>query len=189
MIEHNYTKIDGWFDMENQYLELLERTPEGGIFVELGAWMGKSTSFIVTEIINRSRDVRFYTIDNFVGTLTSSDENENKAYREHKLSEILMQYGANTFHLQDYYTTMVGESSKMAERFKDRCIDAIFIDAGHSYESVIADLNAWYPKMNNNSIMAGHDYNKWPGVNRAVNEFFDSLDKVENECWFKTIKK
>ena len=48
-IEHNYKEIEGWFNMEDQYLELLENTPENGIFVELGAYKGKSTSFIVIE--------------------------------------------------------------------------------------------------------------------------------------------
>ena len=51
-IEHNYQSIEGWFNMEKQYLELLDATPEKGIFVELGAYKGKSTSFIVTEIVN-----------------------------------------------------------------------------------------------------------------------------------------
>jgi hypothetical protein len=28
MIKHNYQEIEGWFNMEQQYLELLEATPE-----------------------------------------------------------------------------------------------------------------------------------------------------------------
>lgn len=44
-MDHNYKEIEGWFNMENQYLELLENTPEGGIFVELGAYKGKKYFF------------------------------------------------------------------------------------------------------------------------------------------------
>jgi len=58
-IEHNYKEIEGWFNMEDQYLELLNNTPEGGIFVELGAYKGKSTSFIVTEMVNKGRNIQF----------------------------------------------------------------------------------------------------------------------------------
>jgi hypothetical protein len=38
--------------------------------------------------------------------------------------------------------------------------------------------------------MAGHDYSStWPGVQKAVNEFFGKPDKIENSCWFKYINK
>jgi len=30
MIDHNYKLIEGWFDMEEQYLYLLDKVPEGG---------------------------------------------------------------------------------------------------------------------------------------------------------------
>jgi hypothetical protein len=45
-IDHYYHSLEGWFNMEQQYLELLDATPEGGVFVELGCYKGKSTSFI-----------------------------------------------------------------------------------------------------------------------------------------------
>jgi hypothetical protein len=70
MVEHNYKEIEGWFNMEDQYLELLKNTPEEGIFVELGAYKGKSTSFIATEIINRGRNIQFYTFMGITAVIT-----------------------------------------------------------------------------------------------------------------------
>lgn len=188
LIAHNYASIDGWFNMEAQYLELLNSILPNGIFVELGAWKGKSTSFIVTEIVNRKKNIKFYTVDTFKGETNGSDENENQAYKSIDLSRIYDTYCENTKHLKEYYKTIVSNSSEAANNFKDNSIDVIFIDAGHSYEAVIGDIKAWFPKMKKNSIMAGHDYGSYLGVNKAVDEFFGAPDKVENNCWFKYIK-
>lgn len=189
-MKHNYQFLDGWFNMEVQYSYLLESTPDGGIFVELGSWKGKSTSYIVTEMINNNRDVKFFTVDTFEGVLDGTDSSENIAYTAYNLDEIYDIFQENTRHLKDYFTVIRSESDKAASQFKDESVDVIFIDAGHSYEAVKADLKAWYPKMKKNSIMAGHDFHNWPGVNRAVNEFFkDGVDNVDNECWFKKIIK
>jgi len=181
---HNYQNIQGWFNMENQYLRLLE---EGNVFVELGAWKGKSTSFIVTEIVNRGLDTKFYTVDTFKGYNECSDKVEVDAYNNYDLGSIRAEFDANTAHLKDHFTTIVCESHLASAFFEDESVDAIFIDAGHSYESVMKDLKAWYPKMKKGGMMAGHDFFHYEGVCKAVSEFFGTVDNVDNECWFKRV--
>lgn len=189
-IEHNYQSIEGWFNMEKQYLELLDNTSEKGKFVELGAYKGKSTSFIVTEMMNRDRNIKFITVDTFLGDSGSIDIKEVEAYKQVNISKMYEEFKENTKHLEDNFTIMVNYSYEAAEYFLDNSIDTIFIDAGHSYEAVLADLKAWYPKMKEGSIMSGHDYNAWQGVKKAVLEFFGKdPDKVENDCWFIKINK
>jgi len=72
-------------------------------------------------------------------------------------------------------------STEEAKRWADGAMNFVFLDADHFYESVMADLLAWWPKLRNDGIMAGHDYDgmgdrrkSW-GVKRAVNEFFGKL--------------
>jgi predicted O-methyltransferase YrrM len=195
-IEHNYQSIEGWFNMEEQYLELLKHCPDGGIFVELGCYKGKSTSFIVTEIINQNRDVLVFAIDSFEGATESNDLKEVEAYKG--IDNIQESFNKNLTPIMKYLSTnhlpysrlMVNKnySDIAAENFKDNSVDVIFIDAGHSYESVKKDIEAWLPKMKKGGIMAGHDYWAWEGVRKAVNEEFRQVDRVENDCWFKTIK-
>lgn len=181
---HNYQNIQGWFNMEDQYLQLLE---EGKVFVELGAWKGKSTSFIVTEIVNRGLDTEFYTVDTFKGYNEASETREVNDYNAYDLGSLYAEFQVNTAHLKEHFTTIVSESHLATTWFEDGSVDAIFIDAGHSYESVMKDLKAWYPKMRKGGMMAGHDFFHYEGVHKAVLEFFGDIDKVDNECWFKRV--
>ena len=175
--------------MEKQYLELLENTPDGGIFVELGAYKGKSTSFIVTEMINRGRNINFTTVDTFQGDSGSTDTAEIDAYKKVNVSSMYEEFTENTNHLREYFTTLIHFSNESAKYFADDSVDVIFLDAGHSAQAVIKDIAAWLPKMKNGGIMAGHDYHAWKGVKEAVDGAFDKPDKVENDCWFVKIKK
>jgi predicted O-methyltransferase YrrM len=183
-MKHNYQKLQGWFNMEQQYLYLLDKCPDGGLFVELGCFKGKSTSFIVTEIINRKSKVNFVTVDSFVGATDSLDINENLAYIG--ISNIEKDFLHNTKHLTEYFVTIKAFSHEAAANFEDGSVDCLFIDAGHSYEAVKADIAAWLPKMKKGGIISGHDYNAWEGVKKAVTEAF-VIDRVENDCWFKTV--
>jgi hypothetical protein len=181
-IEHYYHLIEGWFNMEKQYLELLDATPEGGTFVELGCYKGKSTSFIGVEIHKRKRDIEFIAVDSFQGATNSTDENEFKAYQD--ISDFEETYRYNVYQLGNKITTIKALSHEAADMFDDESVSVCFIDAGHSYDAVKKDIEAWLPKMKPNGIMAGHDYKAWEGVNQAVTEVFGTPHKVENDCWF-----
>lgn len=68
---------------------------------------------------------------------------------------------------------VVGNSVEVAEHVPDRSLDFVFIDADHSYLSVLADIKAWRHKVRSGGIIAGHDYSvRFPGVIRAVDETF-----------------
>ncbi len=80
-------------------------------------------------------------------------------------------------------------SVEAAKIVMDGSLDFVFIDACHDYESVSADIAAWYPKVRKNGIFAGHDY-RWPEVKSAVNEFSDQnrisgfVTPAESDVWF-----
>ena len=49
----------------------------------------------------------------------------------------------------------------------------IYIDGAHDYDSVIADLRAWWPRLARPGVLAGHDIDL-PDVRRAVKEFAEA---------------
>ena len=70
------------------------------------------------------------------------------------------------------------ESSATGEKYYGS-IDLLFIDGGHDYEQVKADIEAWSYKVIGK--IAFHDYGSWPGVTQAVDEAIEQgkLKKVE----------
>jgi len=62
------------------------------------------------------------------------------------------------------------DSKTAAATFTDKSLDVVYIDAEHTYEAVLADIQAWAPKVRPGGLLCGHDYyNKPPfEVRRAL---------------------
>jgi hypothetical protein len=54
------------------------------------------------------------------------------------------------------------DSTLAAGLFADETLDWVYIDADHSYDAVMADLHAWYPKVRKGGLVAGHDFLNLP---------------------------
>ena len=65
------------------------------------------------------------------------------------------------------------------KNFPDSYFDLIYIDADHTYEGCIQDMELWWPKVKSGRFFTGDDYSKYRakvtgvvfGVVEAVNEF------------------
>lgn len=91
-----------------------------------------------------------------------------------------------------------GSSLDRSKDFDDEFFDYIYIDADHTKEAVLEDLNAWYPKVKKGGIIAGHDTYCDPGnvsyeffdVEGALSEFFTKEQQEQiyltNEYAYKT---
>tara|TARA_X000001036_G_scaffold405699_1_gene413864 strand:+ start:39 stop:797 length:759 start_codon:yes stop_codon:yes gene_type:complete len=62
------------------------------------------------------------------------------------------------------------EASKLIE---NSSLDFVYLDGDHSYNSVMSDLNYWYPKLKEFGVMCGDDFGhiSGRGVIKAVNQF------------------
>jgi len=65
----------------------------------------------------------------------------------------------------------------------DNSIDIVYVDAGHDYDNVKADIKNWMPKLKPGGWMTGDDY-EWPGVQKAVNETIPTADVWKNKFWY-----
>lgn len=93
----------------------------------------------------------------------------------YRLEEAKKEYGwgARLFLIQDL-------TAHAAEKITDRSLDFLFVDAGHSYEMVNADLVAWRPKLRKTGAIFGHDWHM-ESVRRAVKDFFPRGTKIETD--------
>lgn len=84
-----------------------------------------------------------------------------------------------------------GISPEISNQFADQYFDFVYLDANHSYEAVMLDIDAWIKKVKVGSgCLCGHDYldGNLPqgdfGVKSAVNDFFKrSPDIITDEPW------
>lgn len=169
----SYLEIKGWFNHKMTYDYLIEQCSEGGTIVELGAWLGKSSSYLVDKAINRNVII----IDSWLG---SPDELETN----HKLAtqtDIYEVFKSNMGERK--YQSIRGLSKDVVESFQDESLDVVFIDLTHTYEEVKQDITLWLPKVKKGGILSGHDYEiAWGGVMKAVDEMLPSRTIMEN-CW------
>jgi len=166
-MEHIYLNIEGWFNFQKLYTNMVTKAVNGSTFVEVGTWKGRSASYMAVEIANSNKNIDFYCVDLWSGvvaySLNKDIKSDDKFYTE---------FTNNISTVSNYIKPLRMPSLEAAASFEDNTIDFIFIDASHDYENVKADLAVWYPKLKSNGVIGGHDYaTAAPGVVKAVDEF------------------
>lgn len=182
MYPHYYQNIQGWFDFEYIYLQMISKASKDEVsrFVEVGSWLGKSASFMGVEIKNSGKPIKLNCVDLW-------------EYTDHDpfYADLFDQLGDDVYpifldnmiksNISDIITPLKMDSVTASTRFQDNSLDFVFIDANHHYEFVKKDIEAWYPKVKPGGTIAGHDYIR--EVKQAVDEFFTSPVKHIGTSW------
>jgi hypothetical protein len=155
-MEHFYQNIEGWFSYDYIYKHVVETATDGELFVEVGSFKGKSSSFLAVEIINSGKKIQLDLVDTWAGSTEhqSGGECEVKEVVEGTLYETFLN---NMKPVEGHYRAVRMPSLEAAKQYEDNSIDFIMIDGEHSYEAVKADIQAWLPKMKNGGVMTGDD--------------------------------
>jgi cephalosporin hydroxylase len=179
-MEHFYEKIQGWFDYQDLYKLIVNKLPNGSHIVEVGAWKGRSTAYLAVEIINSGKNIKLDVVDLWTGELKDptafNTDAEFMAYNR----DILPLFKKNLASVLHILTPIQMPSVEASKLYQDKSLDFVYIDANHDYENVLEDIKVWLPKVKEDGIISGHDYNhiSFPGVIKAVHEVF-SKDKIE----------
>ena len=183
-IKHFYQDIFGYMDEKNIGLFdlVIKNIKEDSVWVELGSWTGKSAAYCIVELMNNGKFKEFYCIDSWKG----GEEHKNENFIINgTLAEIFLR---NMSPVVENIRPIQALSWDAAENFDDEMVDFCYVDAGHTYSDVKKDLEAWWPKIKPGSYFGGDDFTKkFPGVQKAVFEFFDPLScKVSRigRCWY-----
>ena len=146
---------------------LLDVLPQNGVVAELGVFKGYFSEII----LQTSKPAELHLIDIWEGAVDCGDKDGNNM--EH-VNDLYPEY----VNLQNKYSNNEnvnihrGRIDDVLYRFPDDYFDWIYIDADHSYESVISDLETSYKKIKINGYITGHDYTpRFSGVVKAVHEF------------------
>jgi len=180
-MEHFYQNLHGWFNYQDLYKKQVERITEPAHFVEVGCWKGMSAAFMAVEIINSGKNIKFDCVDIWTGAGKVGEYDHHDSVQNQTLYEEFIE---NMKPVEGYYTPIREWSSNAAKLYEDNSLDFVFIDAGHEYEFVHADILAWMPKIKSGGWIAGHDYPRAPGVKQAVDELIKEFN-TSNACWIK----
>lgn len=167
----HWNNIIGWFDYSGIYDMAINHKHDNTVFVEIGAWFGKSTAYMAQKIANHNNLISFYAVDTWQGAKESETQKNIVKQYNNNIFPVFWQNMVNC-KIQKYIKPIQLESTQAAKSFKNESIDFVFIDASHMYEAVLSDIKAWFPKVKPGGIIAGHDYSPRFGVIQAVNEFF-----------------
>jgi predicted O-methyltransferase YrrM len=140
--------------------------------VEIGSWTGCS-AVIFAEYFKTVYCIDTWRFKNL--------EPELRKHNIHKVEEIFDQRtaGLNIVKIK-------GDSVEVLTEFTRKFFDFCYIDAGHEYDQVKADIEICKKKC---KYITGHDYYwKFPGIMKAVNEEFGKPLKIfKDTSWIGRI--
>jgi len=187
--------LQGWHS-DHPYLARAIREARPAVVVEVGVWKGASVVTMAKEIQRLELDAVVIAIDTWLGSsehylwekfLPDLDFEFGYPRLYHKFANNICKEG-----LAGQVVPLPLDSINAFQLLKQRGIrpDVLHIDAGHDHQSVMADLKAWWPQLNNGGILVGDDYfkkpivggGKWPEVRQAFDEFLAATPHSLFEC-------
>ena len=189
-------------DIGEQFLnEIASKKPRN--FLEVGVFHGV-TARNVCELLHsiHKKDFKYIGLDLFseneenLGEIIPSTKFNNplkKIYFEYILkkdpysieavSELLKKF-------QNNVQLVKGNSNNFLKKIDMAKIDYVFLDGGHTYETVKNDLKYSAPVLENNGTILCDDYNLSyaPGVKKAIDEFI-KYNKFKSELLFDRFVK
>lgn len=172
-MEHFFSSIKGWFSFRAVYEQAVREAPDPAHFVEVGSWRGRSAAFMAVEILNSGKNIRFDCVDHWLGSIGAKMRDDPDVLSG-ELYDIFLK---NIAPVRDRIQVVRELSYEAPKLYLDESLDFVFIDAGHEYPDVHADIEAWWPKVKPGGVLAGDDfYGK--GVKRAVSEKFPDFEDL-----------
>ena len=188
----------------DNFLSLVEEYKPKNV-LEIGVFCGV-TSRNICELLktNFGSDFKYYGLDLFGSTKTSSvDEIEPKFLENQKFSNPLKTIYYNFIKKENLNSKISvqnflkkfsqnielikGDTRVTLEKVPLSEIDFVFLDGGHSYDTVLSDLQKLYDNMKNNSRIVCDDFagiTKIESVEKAIKDFANN-NKIKLEEKFK----
>lgn len=179
----NWREIHGWFDYEDLYRRLVSEIPDGGAFVEVGSWLGRSMGAFSEYAKEARKTIHLHAVDTFQG------EPANETHRAMLFAHggsVEKAFRANmaALGLNGELSVHPIQSTIAAPLIGNGRADAVFIDASHERGDVIDDICAWLPVVKSGGILAGHDFDE-AGVKSAVlSQLCEKDVETVGRCWY-----
>jgi hypothetical protein len=181
--------LQGW-GSQHAYLSDAIELLRPSVIVEVGVWKGGSTVFMA----NAAKTLGLATVVIAVDTWLGSSEHW---LQQHLFSEMSFLSGYPALYhkflsnviragVAEYVMPIPVDSLNAAHILNSVGVapEMIHLDGGHDYDSVMADLRAWWPVLAPGGVLIGDDYfetGMWASVRQAFDEFFGDLEVMPIE--------
>jgi len=161
---------------QSQLIEWFRHLPGPLVGAEVGVLRGHTSEALLREL----PDLKLWMIDPwkpYKGESSLGDQSPGSMERAKGYAEFWTEFARQRrFILRE-------ASPQAADRFANNSLNFVLIDGNHLYESVCADINAWWPKLRPGGMLTGHDYainrdknGQW-GVQKAVDQFSEEVNQ------------
>lgn len=147
--------------------------------VEVGSWKGRSAINMAQQVRAMNLDCEIVCVDTWLGSPEhwvggKPGEYESLGLRN-GYPQLYFTFLANVLRrgLQDIITPMPMTSENAAHVLRGLGVksDIAYIDAAHEYGPVKRDLADYWALLHEHGLLIGDDYQVFPGVTQAVDEF------------------
>ena len=147
--------------------DLISTLPKNISIAEIGVFEGGFSK----QLFNLLSPSKLYLVDIFEGEMGSGDK-DGVNFKFINLDECFKSL-KDLFKSNTNVEVVKSTSFNFFSNLQDEVLDAVYIDADHSYESVRSDLDMSFKKVKEGGFIMGHDFclEKYPSVVRAVDEF------------------
>lgn len=145
--------------------DMIEIFDKNLTIAELGVFEGEFSK----KIKEICKPKKLFLVDLFNGYFGSGDK-DGKNYHYVQL-ENEMQKIINYFKEDESVKVIKSSTVEFLTGIEDEYLDMVYIDADHSYNSVLEDLRLSYAKVKKNRYICGHDYVANTEAEKAVNDF------------------
>ena len=179
--------VQGWFGHIHITDAVLDEfKPQ--LMIEVGSWKGQSAIHFAKRMRGYNDDCALICVDTWLGSRELWQKEHSILNCRNGRPDLYRQFMVNVLHegLGDIVVPLPlssGEAAALLSRLEID-VDGVYVDAGHGYPPVSADLSGFWPLVRPGGVMFGDDYRPtFPGVVQAVDEFV--IDHEQEIKWSK----
>jgi predicted O-methyltransferase YrrM len=186
-------QVRGWCEPEElRWLATAAaNVPPGGIIIEVGSWVGRSTTAMALAMPERAK---LLAIDTWLGSpedVPSAADGTLPTKGTHQLPPAVLweTFKSNlSDQIEENRVIPLRMTSEQAARlFRPGCADLCFIDASHTEAAVRQDIWWWQWVVAPGGVLCGHDFYPdglvCPGVKAAVDACITPVEFPAGSIW------
>lgn len=174
--------IPGEFGFSEIYDLMINSSPTKAKFVEVGSWLGKSTNYLISKILESKKEISLTAIDTFRG-----DNNSNKIVADSFGGDVYYEFMDNAIlsNQLGFYDIIKDNSITAANNFNNNDVTFLMLNTDGDYDSSYEEIKKWFHKVKPGGVLAGNNFPNSDSITKASQDFFYNTMANKSGVYFK----